>query len=244
MSDNFARLEQSAPEFKQKLARIKAADFGFPWYPYETMNNIGHLRPLVSAQFDHLFSGGKKFADIGAADGDMAFFLESRGNKVDIYDYAPTNMNGLRGARKIKEVLSSSVNIHEVDLDSQMKLHDQYDVIILLGILYHLKNPYYVLETLAKSCKYLVTSTRVARHFYAGGPDMSQVSAAYLLDPTESNNDATNFWIFSDKGLRRIFERTGWDVGTYRTVGDVAMSNPQDMARDERAFALLQSRYF
>jgi hypothetical protein len=63
-----------------------------------------------------------------------------------------------------------------------------------------------------------------------------------LLGPDESNNDATNFWIFTAAGLRRVADRAGWDVVAMRTVGDVTHSNPQDADHDERAFALLRSR--
>jgi hypothetical protein len=71
---------------------------------------------------------------------------------------------------------------------------------------------------------------------------VSAVPAAYLLGPDESNNDATNFWVFTDAGLKRLLDRTGWDLVTYRTLGDVARSNPWDNDRDERAFTLVKSR--
>lgn len=239
----YSSLMQKVPDFAKKLEEIKSTSYDFPWYPYGTLNNLSHLEPLITPKFDELLSGSKRFADIGAADGDLAFFLESAGHSVDIYDHAPTNMNSLKGANKIKGLLKSSVTIYDIDLDSQMKLKNSYDAVILLGILYHLKNPFYVLETLARASKYLFVSTRIARHFNAYGPDMSDVAAAYLLGPTESNNDATNYWIFSDKGLKRLFDRCGWSIAAYRTVGDVQSSNPQDHDHDERAFALLVSRH-
>jgi tRNA (mo5U34)-methyltransferase len=59
-----------------------------------------------------------KVADIGAADGDLAFFLESQGLSVDVIDNAETNFNFLGGVRILKEALNSSVTIRSVDLDS------------------------------------------------------------------------------------------------------------------------------
>lgn len=239
----YPSLLEKLPDFAKKLQELKSKSYGFPWYAYGTLNNFYHLQPLITSEFDGIFSGSKRIADIGAADGDLAFFLETLGHKVDIYDHATTNMNGLKGAKKIAEILKSSSNIYDVDLDSQMKLHNQYDVIILLGILYHLKNPFYILETLAKASKYMVVSTRIARRFHAGGPDLSRQAAAYLLGPNESNNDATNYWIFTENGLKRIFDRSGWTTAAFRTVGDIQSSTPQDPDHDERAFALLISRY-
>ena len=65
---------------------------------------------------------------------------------------------------------------------------------------------------------------------------------AYLLAPQECNNDDTNFWIFTDEGLKRIADRTGWNVVSYITVGETKCSTPADPDRDERAFCLLERK--
>lgn len=238
---HFSKLQEAVEPFNKELRAIKDGETSVPWYPYGTMYNFEHIAPLVVG-IDHLFSGKRKFADIGAADGDLAFFLERNGNSCSIYDYGPTNYNGLKGARRIKELLGSDVDIHEADLDSQFQLDGNYDLVFLLGILYHLKNPFYALERIAKHSEHLLVSTRICRHFHRRGPDVSSVSAAYLVSPTEANNDATNYWIFTEAGLKRIFDRSGWDILAFRTLGDVKRSNPQDNDRDERAFALLKRR--
>lgn len=70
----------------------------------------------------------------------------------------------MQGVKLLKEVLSSSVQIHEVDLDSQFSLPEKnYNLAFFLGILYHLKNPFYALEALSKSARYCLISTRIAR---------------------------------------------------------------------------------
>jgi len=43
--------------------------------------------------------------------------------------------------------------------------HDAYDVVLFLGILYHLRNPFYVLEELARRTTHLLLSTRIARRY-------------------------------------------------------------------------------
>ena len=73
---------------------------------------------------------------------------------------------------------------------------------------------------------------------------LEHVPVAYLLDADECNNDATNYWIFSEEGLRRILHRTGWDVLDFGTVGAVGKSDPATPKGDERAFCLVRSRYF
>jgi len=215
------------------------------WYPYGALSNVVHLNNLLQGDHRDLSSliKDRPVLDIGAADGDMAFYLESYGCTGEIVDHAPTNFNGLRGARLLKEVLGSSVEIHDVDLDSQFTLPGvSYGLILFLGILYHLKNPYYVLEELAKRTEWCLVSTRVAGYTPDSRVDISSYPVAYLLDPTECNNDPTNFWIFSHTGLRRLFERTGWEISEYMAAGDTVHSDPAHADRDERAFALLRSR--
>jgi len=240
---NFGRFLAGYQAFGAEMDAYKAAQtVDFTWYPYNTLANVEHLRPLVTAETDHLFAPGRHLADIGAADGLFSFFAERLGLPCDIYDNGPTNMNGLRAARRIAHDLQSKVRIFEVDLDAQFTLtEDRYDVVFFLGILYHLKNPFFALERLSYATDHLFVSTRVVRHFRAGGPDLSDNAAAYLVSPVETNNDSTNYWMFTNAGLKRIFERTGWEIVGYRTVGDVTASNPQDSDHDERAFALLRS---
>ena len=239
-------LEQSTV-FGNKLEGIKkSVPVDFPWYPYHTQSNFIHLRDIFNAHPLESLTEKRRIADIGAADGDLAFFMQSLGYAVDIIDYGPTNYNTLRGARALIETLrvQESVTVHEMDIDDQLvSPFAGYDLVFLLGILYHLKNPYYVLEKLAKCSKHLVLSTRVAR-FTPDHRPISGSSVAYLLGPQESNNDATNYWIFSDECLKRITHRTGWDVLFSKTVGDTFTSNPSDPHRDERAFMLLKSRHF
>jgi hypothetical protein len=232
---------------EQNLWEIKLAHHPKAfWYPYPTLHNVAILEELsetAGLRLLELCRGGHgKVADIGAADGDLAFFLERQGLSVDVIDNEYTNFNGLAGARTLKEALNSSVVIRSVDLDSQFSLAGQnYDVVFFLGTLYHLKNPFYVLESLARITKYCFVSTRIAKQT-CDGQSLTRYPLAYLLGPRECNNDATNFWIFSDHGLKRLIDRTGWNRLSYVTIGDTANSTPADPERDERAFCLLEKR--
>jgi hypothetical protein len=124
----------------------------------------------------------------------------------------------------------------------------------MMGILYHLKNPFYVLEQLSKSAKYAIISTRIMRwsgpedllagdvHPRGGRQLLEHLPVAYLLGPAECNNDATNYWIFSDTGLRRILDRTQWDILDYRIFGETHDPDPFSAEHDARAFCLVRSR--
>jgi tRNA (mo5U34)-methyltransferase len=240
-------LRQLAKTTERNFREIKLAERPKSfWYPYSTLRNVAVLEELCSQANVNLLELCRgthgKVADIGAADGDLAFFLEKLGLSVEAIDNEYTNFNRLEGARTLKKALNSSIAILSIDLDSQFTLPAQkYDAIFLLGTLYHLKNPFFVLESLARIAKYCFLSTRIARQTADGSP-LASHPVAYLLEPRECNNDDTNFWIFSDQGLKRLIERTGWNLLSYLTIGDTARSTPADPERDERAYCLLKKR--
>ena len=243
---NISEISLKARSFSKYLQGIKLAEGEtIQWYPYPTLENFNHLAMILDAPYRHIldFSHGKPIMDIGAADGDLAFFLESLGHEVHIMDYAPTNYNQLRGARRLREILKSNVNILDVDLDSQFQMPDiHYDLLFFLGTLYHLQNPFYIMRYLSKIADYCVLSTRIAQMTTDRQTRFSHVPVAYLVSPYETNYDPTNYWIFSDAGLRRLLDRTGWDICSYGTVGQKVDSDPSSNDRDERAFCLLHSR--
>ena len=238
-------LSDLALSMKQRLWEIKLAHRPQAfWYPHSTLTNVGLVEQLSANAGLNLLQVCKgkfgKVADIGTADGDLAFFLENHGLSVDAIDQEETNFNSFKGARIIKEALNSSVTIRSVDLDSQFSLPSQkYDAVFLLGTLYHLKNPMFVLEKLAQMTRYCFVSTRVAKQT-TDGQLLSGYPVAYLLGREECNNDSTNYWIFSDEGLKRLIDRTGWSLASYLTIGDTMNSTPSDPDRDERAFCFLQ----
>lgn len=236
----------SARHAVDKASAGKAGGSAFEWYPYDSLGNLVNLQRALGDGYLHALdaSAGKRIADIGCGDGDLSFFLESLGCTVDAIDYPHSNHNDMRGVRALREQLGSTVQIAEVDLDSNFRLpRKQYDLAVFLGILYHLKNPLYVMERLAMHTRYCLLSTRVARFFPGGRPMPQDQPIAYLLGDDELNRDESNFWIFSHAGLKRLFARSYWKVLEYASVGDTITSTPVDRANDERVFCLLESHY-
>ena len=140
--------------------------------------------------------------------------------------------------------MGSGIQLCDVDLDRQFLLSDRrYDIALLLGVLYHLRNPFYALEELARHASYCVLSTRIARRYPDGTPMPPNFPVAYLLAERELNADETNYFIFSEPGLRTLFQRTHWDLCHSITVGRTGDSDPVRLDRDERIFCLLKSRY-
>jgi hypothetical protein len=243
------QIDELVANVDRQTERLAAAreqiDGDFPWYPYNILGNLAHVDAMLSGANRDLarFAQNLPVADIGAADGDLAFVLEDlAGWDIDIVDTAATNMNGLRGARALRDHLSSKVSIYDVDLDEQFRLpRERYGLVFLLGILYHLQNPFYALRQLAERASYCLLSTKVAR---VAGPDrtpIAELPVGYLVGPRETNNDPTNYWILSPVGLERLVERAGWTILERTNVGDTVDSDPSAPEHDERMFLLLHS---
>jgi SAM-dependent methyltransferase len=227
-----------------KSLKSKLAPADFEWYPYSSMGVFEVLKELLSPEHRNLLrlAGDSMILDAGCGDGDLSFFLESLGCDVFALDCPASNHNGMRGVRALKAARESGISISAVDLDTQFRLPaKRFGLALFLGILYHLKNPYYVLEALAQSANYCLLSTRIAA-VAPGGQAIRELPVAYLLGEGEANNDWTNYWIFSEAGLRRLLHRTGWEVLDFISTGPRSISDPIRDDRDERAWCLLRSR--
>lgn len=225
-------------------AKKNLAPAGIPWYPYDTFAALSVADKLLTGRNRFLLdlAGGDPVLDLGCGDGGLAFFFESLGCEVHAMDHPHSNHNGMRGVTELRRALNSSVTLHAVDLDSQFYLPEEsFGLAVFLGVLYHLKNPFYALETLATHARYCLLSTRIAQ-VTPKATSIQNEPVAYLLGPGEANNDPTNFWIFSEAGLRRLCDRTGWNVVSYTTSGCARRSDPAHADRDERAYCLLESR--
>ena len=244
---DIAELNRRAQQFERTLdaarRRIESRGRKIAWYPYRSLSGLALLEKLLHGENRRLLAlaGEAPVLDLGCADGELAFFLESLGLQVHAVDYPETNCNGMEGIRALKEELRSSVEILGVDLDSQFTLPGhRYGLAFFLGTLYHLKNPYYAMEALAARARYCVLSTRIAAFAADRKTEIRRLPVAYLLREGEANQDWTNYWVFSETGLRLLLERTGWQILEFATFGS-EHSDPVSAEGDQRAFCLLKS---
>ena len=240
-------LVEEARRFSAVLAdcRKRAAAADFEWYPYDSLSNVQNLEALIGGAHGYVLEVARdeRILDVGCGDGDLAFLFESLGYDVTCVDYPPSNQNHMQGLRALHRELRSAVTVREIDVDSEFPLDMKYGLTLCLGLLYHLKNPFFVLERLARISRFCVVSTRIARRLPDGARMPDGHALAYLLGEDELNRDDTNFWIFSEPALRRLLARTRWEVLEFFTTGDTASSDPVSLDRDERAFCLLKSHY-
>lgn len=244
--NSIEELLQAAVAFSKTLALTKRDPLPLPltWYPYDILSSLCHLAPMLNGHFEAIANvlQTHPILDIGCADGDLSLFFASLGCGVTAIDNPPTNSNWMKGIRILSERLGLPIEILEMDVDARVTLSDEsYGFVFLLGILYHLKSPYFILETLAQKARYCALSTRVAAETKSGVV-IENEPLAYLLDECESNNDPTNYWTFSPTALVRLAKRTGWRVVSQSLLGCSEGSNPVDPDKDARMFLLLQSQ--
>ena len=230
--------------FEKRLTEAKKEPLplNLNWYPYDSLASIDHMSTFLHryfADFERAFQSGPVI-DFGCGDGDIPLFFASLGCEVAAADNPPSNHNWMAGVRALRERLNLPMQIYELNADVAAQLPGTtYGLSISLGVLYHLKNPYLALETLAKQSRYCVLSTRVADVTKSGVP-IKDEPLAYLLNHRESNNDPTNQWIFSPTGLERIVKRSGWRIIDQLRVG-AECGNPSDSDSDARTFLFMRS---
>lgn len=240
-------LAPRAAEFQAVLdqARGGVSNPGFEWYRYDSLGNFFTLDRLLTGERRDLLklTADLPVLDIGCADGDMALFLASLGCTVHAIDNPGTNCNGMAGVRLSKQLLGAeTLEIFERDIDDDLRpALPKYGLALLLGVLYHVKNPMRVLERLSMHARYLILSTRVARRSPDKSVDLSGLPVAYLVGGSETNDDPTNFWIFTRPGLERLLARCGWRVADWLSVGNTSDSDPASAEGDERAYVFAEN---
>ena len=239
-------IARAAARYSDYLDTVKARHPLNPqgWYPYQTLAAFPVLDSMLREERRDILAltGTKSLLDIGCGDGALSFFMESLGCVVKAIDQPTTNYNGTLGFRALKAALSSSVDLEIRNIDVDLGLaNSTYGLTFCLGVLYHLRNPLGFLEALARHSRYCILSTRIAQ-LSVRGTYIEADPVAVLLGPKETNNDSTNYWIFSEAGLKRAFERTGWELCDYFTTGRQDGSDPVRADRDQRAFCMLRSK--
>lgn len=132
---------------------------------------------------------GKSVLDIGAWDGYFAFECERRGaNRVLATDLLAWQNGGKAGFELARRILGSRVEDSDIDImDSTFPDLGTFDVVLFLGVLYHMKHPMLALEHLAAVTRELAVIETVVDLLNVKRPAM----AVYPED--ELANDASNW---------------------------------------------------
>ena len=152
---------------------------------------------------------GKTVLDIGAWDGFFSFECERRGAArvvaADHFSWHGTGWGTKAGFTLAREALGSHVEDIDIDvMDLTPERVGTFDVVLFLGVLYHLRHPFLALERVASVAReYLIVETvvdlvgfrRPAMAFYPG---------------RELNKDPTNWWGPNLPAVKGMLESLGF----------------------------------
>ncbi|MET3763022.1 methyltransferase domain-containing protein [Sphingomonas sp. UYEF23] len=161
---------------------------------------------------DLIFSGdliGKSVLDIGAWDGFFSYEAERRGAgrvlATDHFCWSGPGWGNRDGFDFIHRARDSQVESLDIDvLDLSPEALGTFDVVLFLGVLYHVKDPYSCLEAAARMCSdHLIIETVTAL-------PLEPLPAMRLYKPGELGGDPTNFWAPNLPALEVMLENFGF----------------------------------
>ncbi len=204
---------------------------------------------------------GKTVLDVGALDGYFSFAAERAGaaRVVALDTYAWKQPGGKDGFEYARRALDSNVEDLEVEvLDISPETVGEFDVVLFLGVLYHMRHPLLSLEKVASvTNELLVVETLVDMNLYP--------SPAAAFYPWKMLSNETNWWgpnraavvgMLRSVGFERVVPypikrlrttRLGGLPLRTRTAGHMLSSTPwrsrQRLARDLIKGALTHNRF-
>jgi len=173
---------------------------------------------------------GLRALDIGASDGFFSFELEKRGAQVLAMDFVPETYTGFATARKI---LGSNV---EYQMDNVYNLspekYGQFDVVLFMGVLYHLRKPLAALDAIRSVMKpgaqLFVGTMMIDEYFLLPDGTVSTLDAVNPLLKTvplwqaypggSLNGDFTNCFAPNRRALEVALEEAQFRVEQTQTV--------------------------
>ena len=140
-----------------------------------------------------------KILDIGANDGYYSIECEKRGAKVVAIE---SNINNSKGFKVINEILNTSIDYKIIDLFDFSPL-ETFDLILCLGVYYHLKNPLLAFE---RMCSWTNKTMLLEGHYILGE---EKIMKFYPKD--ELRGDFSNWWGATEACLVSMLEVAGFN---------------------------------
>jgi len=154
---------------------------------------------------------GKSVLDIGAWDGFFSFEAEKRGASkilaIDNFYRNTLDYTGTQGFEVAKEILKSNVEFRKADVyDLSPEKFGTFDVVLFLGVFYHLRHPLLGLEKVFSVTKdMLIMETHYDPY---EGDDKTPLARFY--ENNEINNDPTTWWGFNKACLLASLRSVGF----------------------------------
>jgi len=152
---------------------------------------------------------GKRVLDVGSWDGFYAFAAEERGAEVLATDHFVWNTPGeagMQGFLAAHELRGSKIEYLDIDvMEITPERVGTFDIVLFLGVLYHLRNPLDALSRLSAVCTDLIIVESEVT--FVGEP---RTPLARFYETTELAEDATNWWAPNPVALAQMVRSSGF----------------------------------
>lgn len=150
----------------------------------------------------------KSVLDIGAWDGFFSFEAEKLGASkvvaVDPFMWNDNQWGSKKGFTLAQQALNSKVQDLNLNDISEIQTLDPFDVVLFLGVFYHLKDPFTLLEKVANITNdMLILETELDIR----NNDFPMMSFNYNKEVFE---DHTNYWFPNPKGMEALLKTVGF----------------------------------
>jgi tRNA (mo5U34)-methyltransferase len=189
---------------------------------------------------------GMRVLDIGARDGFFSFECERRGAaEVVAIDYLTPEETGFPIAR---ELVGSQVQMRQANVyDLSPEEYGCFDLVLFLGVLYHLRDPMLALDRIAEisTGKVIVETHAIDDAVLVGpgefkplaaiSPELESIPIMQFYPGDSLNNDPSNAWAPNQACLRAMLEESGFAVDRELRMGQRAIAfghRTEDAVRD------------
>jgi tRNA (mo5U34)-methyltransferase len=189
---------------------------------------------------------GLRVLDIGARDGFFSFECERRGAaEVVAIDYLTPEETGFPIAR---ELVGSQVELRQANVyDLTPEEFGTFDLVLFLGVLYHLRDPMLALDKIADvSTGKLILETHAIddavlvapgefKRLVDISPELGEIPLMQFYPGDSLNNDPTNVWAPNQAALRAMLGESGFAVDRELRIGQRALAfahRTQDAMRE------------
>ena len=140
-----------------RIAWYHEFDFGNGLRAQSRIENLDGVRQIwrfIESQLDRLDFAGKSVLDVGAWDGFWSFYAERRGAaSVLATDDLSQNWARGTGLPLARELLGSNIEVQQnLPIYELASLDRQFDIVLCLGVFYHLRDPFYGFTQLRRCC--------------------------------------------------------------------------------------------
>jgi len=173
-------------------------------HPTGTKNLLGNIKLPEDLK-------GKTVLDIGAWDGFFSFEAEKRGASkvlaIDNFYRDKLEHTGSQGFEVAKEILKSNIEFKKASVyDLSPEKFGMFDIVLFLGVFYHLRDPILALERIFSVTKDMLI---METHYDPYHGDKNTPLAVFY-ENAEINKDPTTFWGFNKACLLAALRSVGF----------------------------------